>query len=385
MKPVPLIAAGIAIAIVSGTVGFQLGKTRNTDTSSTVVSQNGATPSASRGPANRTEEPPLTRTDLQKLRADLDRETDPLARFKLALQHLESWVNADPKGALEWLKSQQPSGRRDEVMRMALAQFSENDPKGASEWAMENLSGVALNNALIRICEQWAQHDGLAAATWLQALAPGKERDAAMEGMFFTWATQDPSGALAFIEKNPVSPEIAAILRFAAFAGWAKSDPQAAVPASLASSKANGDPSQFANTLANWATMDLAGSSQWLLENVKSGPERELAVIELAGIFAHQSPEAGLAWIAKLNAGEERKAATRQFASEWATSDAPSAAKWAANQTPENVDDGTLTDIFHGFLASDPKAFEAWRTSLPEGRVKAQASKVGTVPEGEDP
>ena len=385
MKPAPLIAAGIAIAAVSGTVGFQIGKTRKAETSPSLASQSGAQTSANRSSANRTEEVPLTRTDLQKLRADLDRESDPLTRFKLALQHLEAWVNADPKGALEWLKSQQPSGRRDEVMRMALAQFSENDPKGASEWAMENLSGVALNNALIRICEQWAQHDGLAAATWLQALPAGKERDAAMEGMFFTWATQDPTGALDFLAKNPGSPEIAATLRFATFAGWAKSDPQAAVPASLASSRANGDPSQFANTLANWATMDLARSSQWLLENVKSGPERELAVMELAGIFAHQSPEAGLAWIAKLNAGRERKAATRQFASEWATSDAPSAAKWAAKQAPDSLDDGTLTDIFHGFLASNPEAFESWRASLPEGRVKNQASKVGVATEEEDP
>ena len=380
MTPTTQAIGALTIAIVCGSGGFFLGRHQNPaapGNSAATTSPAGKLPSTA--DRRRT----FTKTDLGSLRVDLDREQEPLKRFKLALQNLESWMNADPQGALAWLKSQQPSGRRDEVIRMALAQFAENNPKGASEWALENLSGVEFNNALIRICEAWARSNGLEAATWLNALPASQERDAAMEGAFFAWATEDPAAVIDYLKKNPGSGELSSILRHAAFAGWAKSDPMGAVSASLESSRVHQDPAQFANTLANWAMMDLAASSQWLLANVRDGGQRELAVAELAGIFANQSPEAGLTWIGKLNAGAEREKAVNQFAAEWANADAAAAAKWAANQTTATLSDEVISEILHGFLAEDTKAFDAWRATLAEGPLKESAGKVGAVAEDE--
>jgi hypothetical protein len=382
MKPATLATVALMIAILSGTAGYFLGRNQHTEPPLARPAPATAVPNGkpqSARPAGRG----FTPSDLTKLRADLDREANPLTRFKLALRNLEDWINADPKGALAWLKSQQPSGRRDEVIRLALGQFAENDPKGASQWAIENLSGIEFNNALIRICEAWARRDGLEAATWLTALPASRERDAAMEGMFFAWATEDPAAAMDFLKKNPANDELSAILRYAAFAGWAKVDPQAAVSASLESSRTFEDPAQFANTLANWATIDLGESSQWLLENVRDVAEREAAVIELAGIFAHQSPAAGIAWIGKLNAGTERDAALNQFASEWANSDPASAASWAAAQNLGKLNDESVSEILHGFLAKDGNAFEAWRAALPEGPLKSRAQEAGAMAEDE--
>jgi hypothetical protein len=382
MKPASLATAALVIAILSGTAGYYLGRNQAPEpalgrSTQAPVAQIGKPQSARPAGAG------FSQSDLTQLRADLDREANPLARFKLALRNLEGWMNTDPKGALAWLKSQQPSGRRDEVIRMALGQFTENDPKAASQWALENLSGIEFNNALIRICEEWARRDGLEAATWLTALPATRERDAAMEGMFFAWAAEDPAAAMDFLKKNPGNDELSAILRYAAFAGWAKVDPQAAVSASLESSRTFEDPAQFANTLANWATIDLGESSRWLLENVKDVAEREAAVIELAGIFAHQSPEAGIAWVGKLNAGTERDGALNQFASEWANSDPASAASWAAAQNIGKLTDESVSEILHGFLAKDAKAFEAWRATLPDGPLKSRAQQAGAMAEDE--
>lgn len=379
MKPAVILSGALAIAAVSATGGYFLGKNQAppaSGASSAIAAGKPGKPAAGRGF-------PSPRTDVAKLRAELDREKDPLARYNLAIRNLEAWVNADPVSALEWLSSQQATGRRAETLRMALGQFAENDPKGAAGWAMENLTGVELNNALIRIAEEWARRDGLEAANWLSSLPAGSVRDAALEGMFFVWASRDPAAAVDFIKRNPGSDALSATLRYAAYAGWAKTDPQGAVAASLESSRVYQDPDQFANTLANWATADLTASSAWLLANVRDGDFRTAAVRELATLFAHQSPDAGLSWIGKLNAGGERDMAVNQLASEWAVADPAAAAKWAAGQTLGKLTDESVSEIIHIFAAKDEAAFDAWRASLPEGSLKAAAAKLAAEDTGE--
>lgn len=382
MKRAPLVLAAVAIAAVSGTGGFMIGTHRNgrpADHNPSAVQRNpGPTSTGARNsqPA---------KTDFIRLRADLDNTPDPLERFKLALQHLESWINAEPVAALDWLSAQQPSARRNDVIRMAIGQFTENDPKGAAEWSLKNLTGIELNNSLILIAEEWARRDGAGAASWLAALPATPPRDAAMENLLFAWAADDPSSALkhlqSFSQNDPLSPT----LRYAAYAGWSKTDPQAAVAGSLQSSRRHQDFGQFANTIANWATIDLTSSSRWLLSNVSDPTERSPAVLELATIFAHQSPESGLKWIQNLNPGGEQSAATNRLASEWSSAAPSGAAEWAAAQSPGTLSDHSISEILGNFLVKDPSAFEAWRNTLPDGPLKTQAAEIARPPPADGP
>ena len=308
--------------------------------------------------------------------AELEREANPLARYKLALEHMESWVKRDPRGALDWIKSQQASARRKEVMRLAIGQFAESDPKGAAEWVLANLSGVDLHNTLIQISAPWSRINGTEAATWLSSLPTSKERDAALESALFGWGTVDPVAAVEYAGAKVTDKGLASVLRRASYAGWAKSDPVAAVSASLDSSRGHGDMTQFANTLANWATVDLAASSEWLMKNVSSPNERTEAVLELSTIFARQSPDAGLDWIGGLPDENERRLASNQFAVDWASIDASASAKWAAAQAPDLLSNETQMEILMGFLAEDSEAFQQWRNTLPEGPLKNQATKL---------
>ena len=292
MKPAANIFGGMLIAILFGFGGYYLGQRGVTRTRQPEgVSRNVGSPGDSSEAIRRTH---VQLIDPVELRARLDAEKNPLARFKMAVQQLDGWVAKTPREALDWLASQQPSGRRDEVIRMALKQYSETDAKGAADWALHNLTGTDLNNSLIAIADNWAQENGREAATWFSSLPVTQERDAAIENIFFSWASNEPAAALKFLATHPGLGDLTPGLRRAALAGWAKSDPEAAVASSLALSKTNNDAAQFANTLANWATMDLEGSSQWLLAKVPASPEREAAIQELATIYAQQSP---FSWI----------------------------------------------------------------------------------------
>jgi hypothetical protein len=378
MKNSSVIAAVALTGIVAGAAGYQLGKRQsaNPGDASSVNARHG------QRPVGGAERPSVEKTNLDGLRASLDAETDPLKRFNLALRNMEAWVATDPAGALAWLKSQQPSARRDEVIRRALLQYAETHPQGAAEWARDNLTGTDFHNALIRICEQWARNNGREAAAWAAALPQSQARDAALEGLTFAWAAQDPAAARQYLKDNPLDPTLSSILRYAAFAGWAKTDPRGAVAASLQSSREFNDPEQFANTLANWATVDVASAAKWLADNAVNPAERLAAAKELAGIFASHSPDAGVDWLQTLGAAE-KPAALREFADAWASSDPAAAALWAAKLPAGEMDEETMSRILNGFLANDHAKFESWRNSLPDGPLKQQAMKAASTGEEE--
>lgn len=377
MKYLIPIAGALAIALLFGTGGYHLGKNHSLASAqfrqvSQAARSSAGLPSNSRKSTSSTMEP-------GQLRAALNAETNPLARFKLATQNLETWVTENPKDALDWLYSQQPTDRRDEVIHMALNQYSEMDPKGAAAWATTNFTGIDLNNALIAIAENWAQQNGSEAAMWFLALPPTAERKAAMDHILFSWATNEPTAALEFLKSNPSLGDLSPTLRRAALAGWAKTDPEGAVNASLLMSRVNHDPDQFANTLANWATMDLLASSQWLVTNLPTGPERTAAAQELATIFASQSPDNGVSWLEQLNQGVERDAAASALAMAWSRRGAADAAKWAASQTTSNLSPEAIATISRNFMMKNTAAFEVWRSSLPSGQMKEQAAQVVAI------
>lgn len=380
MKPGLRIIGVIAIGATCGAAGYLLGKqqvgqsTGMNSAASGVPHQSGSLPAGTREI--------MPAVDPKALRAELDAEKNPLTRFKMALGKLEAWVAKDPEDALAWLASQQVSDRRDDVIRMALNQYSDADAKGAADWAMKNLSGIDLNNTLIAIAENWARENGGEAAGWFLALPATAERDAAMENVLFNWASNEPAAALEFLKTHPEIADLASTLRRAALAGWAKSDPVGAVNASLALSKANNDPEQFANTVANWATVDLLGSSEWLVASNPPGAERTAAAQELATIFAQQSPDAGKEWLEKLAPGSERDAAANALVSTWSRLSPAEAAKWAVAQTGSSFTADTIAMISHHFLLKDPTGFETWRSGLPPGPIKDQANQVGSA--GED-
>ncbi len=375
MKSFALSTGALVIALMSGAGGYFLGKnqTAGSPPATAIMPLPGVISTA---PVKR---PNPLAIDPTVLRAALDAEKNPLVRYKLAMHNMESWVAKNPKDALNWLATQQPSERRDEVIRMALNQYSAIDAKGAADWTLKNLTGNDLNNTLISIATNWAQQAGSEAASWFLGLPPTVERDGAIENIFFTWASNEPAAALAFIKTHPELADQSPTLRRAALAGWSKSDPEAAVTASLDLSRTNNDPAQFANTLANWATLDLDSSSQWLLTNLTAGDTRTVAAQELATIFASQSPDAGVAWLEKLSPGGERDAAASALVAVWSKSGPAEAAKWATTQTSSTLAPEALGEIAHNFFMKDPAAFQTWRSTLPEGPMKTQASQVGVA------
>ncbi len=377
MKALGQITALVFVGAACGLGGYFLGIKQSRPLSSVTelrqAQKENSARVSDRKSAGRSEELPAL--DSREIRARLDAEKNPLARFKFALDHLEDWVDRNPQDALNWLMSQPPTDRRDEIFQEALAQFSENDPQGAAEWVQQNFTGNELNNAIILIAGAWARENGQEAANWFLTKPNSNERKAALETIFFNWASDEPSAALDFLKKNPNIGDLTEMTRKAALAGWAKTEPEAAVTESLALSRANSTPEQFANTLANWATVDLDSSSQWLLKNVSPGKERSAAAKGLAMMFSDQSPEAGTTFFSKLQPGEEQEAFANTLIAEWSRKDPANAGKWAAAQTIQ-LSPEAINRLGRSFIFKDENAFTSWRDSLPAGPFKDQLNHL---------
>ena len=371
------IAGALLLAVVCGWGGYALGLRQAIRNASSEGRGGAAVESKS------LREIRLKSFDPEVVKREIDAEKSQLGRFRIAQNNLERWVAKDPVGALDWLASQPPSYRKQELIRLALKQFSETDGREAARWAIGNLQGGELNNSLIAIANEWALQNGREAAEWFLALPDTSERDAAVENMMFVWATNEPKAALGFVGERGDLADLASTLRRASLAGWSKSDPEGAVTASLEISKKENDPGQFANTLANWATIDLEKSSEWLIQNVDEGEGRTIAAAELGAIFAQQSPQDGVEFLEKLEAGEERNAAGNVFAAEWAAFGADDAAKWAVDQKTINLGEEAASEIAMNYFGKDPDGFTKWKGSLPPGNLKDAADLVGQIPEQE--
>ena len=373
MKPAQAILAGLCLSACTGITGYWLGISSRQPYPSEKSAATSPTPGSR--PA-----PPISRASSREIAARLDRETDPLRRFSIALDHMEHWVASDPATALSWLHNQPLTARRNEVIRLALSQWAEADPASAASWSKDNLQGIERDNMLIRIAEQWVTSDPPAATRWFSELPPSRARSAALEGMLFRWASADPTTARAFLTQNLSSDAASPHLLQAIHAGWAKSDPPAAASSSLTTSQQTNNPGLLANTLANWATIDVASSSAWLLQNVAPGPQRTAAIGEIAGMFAQHDPSSGLAWIDQLTP-QERPSAREILANTWAETDAPSAAHWLASQPADLLGTSAINSILTAFLSHNETDFSTWKDALPPGTLKQLADETPPLPD----
>ena len=207
-------------------------------------------------------------------------------------------------------------------------------------------------------------------------------RTGPLEGLFFLWGAQDAHAARAFLEEKTVDAHNRPIVTQAMLAGWAKSDPQGASSFSLETSRRIGNPGLFANTLANWATVDVTSSAAWLEKHVSKGPERDAAIPDLDGMFAPHDPSSGRDWVLKLPA-DDQPSALNSLAAAWARDDPAAAARWlaASSDAAATIHSETLSAIVIGFLAADESSFEQWKNSLPTGLLKQQAEELSQRPE----
>lgn len=248
------------------------------------------------------------------------------------------WVGDDPRSALDAVRSLPSAGDRDRLLHNAIYHLAGLDPRQAFEVAA-SLEGRASDQALQQVVDRWMQSDPEAALAAADTIADPAHKRQVLAAAARQYAERDPQAAVLWASQLPEQTRSLVYTRM--LNQLARSDPQQALEIAL---------------------NDDSGQRQRLIGSVIRSTSQ-------------QRPELAASFVARLPAGELRRQAASQIASNWAAHDPDAALAWV-----ETLDDG---DYLHatgalGFQLAqrDPDRAVAYLERL---RPAARESWVGSV------
>ncbi|MDG2124444.1 MAG: hypothetical protein P8J87_12135 [Verrucomicrobiales bacterium] len=172
------------------------------------------------------------------------------------------WARSSPQDAAVFaLSGSVDEPVRQQLIDLALPQWSRIDPAAAAEWAAD-LPGDSADGALQSVVEEWSASDPVATIDFLANSVQGEQLEGMTKSAVKNWSHADPSGAAAFIggfEEGAMKDNIA---------------------------------SEVTKT---WMEKDSLAASEWVA-SLDSGSARDSAVVTLIHHIARDDVDAAVRW-----------------------------------------------------------------------------------------
>jgi hypothetical protein len=137
--------------------------------------------------------------------------------WKMRDRIASAWLRKDGVAALEWLSTAPESGDRDPVIRINYSLWADREPEKALRWMDEKRaqnpqpSWVGMTEApYARVLGKIRPEEGLAAT---ERIAGPFERETTAVRILREWRQRDEAAAEAWMQKNPLPPELAERVR----------------------------------------------------------------------------------------------------------------------------------------------------------------------------
>lgn len=260
---------------------------------------------------------------------------DRSLRDQLLLQGLHAWSQKEPRDAVDWAFARPPSAERTQLLATALSSLVTREPSAAMGMT-ERLSNAERLQILPQVLTQWATVDMQSAAAWAENLESPQLRNNALMSIASTYAFRHPDEAF----------------RWAASLSEPDSQP---VMSAVIDQIAASDPVR-------------ASVSQ-----MRNGPQRKGAVVDIANHWAQWDPQATLAWVAKLPASDADPSLYSSIFGQWAVHDAEA----AVDQLSRIDDTGNRDIAILGILGSpylEPDLAERLYRRIEGGDARRQAA-----------
>ncbi|MGL4398514.1 MAG: hypothetical protein ACRCXD_01485 [Luteolibacter sp.] len=228
---------------------------------------------------------------------------------------LTAWAQADPFSALTYAKKNTTNSFATDTI---LTSWATNDPEAAIRWAMADFTGEGANPHLPGIIRGLIESDPTRATQLLAAMPRSEERAKGLDYMIPHLLQQGSEATRAWIAGiTDESLRNGAILRAA----------------------------------EKLALTDPAGTASWLLANPGEAAQRRMNDVYSA--WAKQDPQAALASMKALPAGDYRSNALRGMVSSVASAD-PKAAVTLMDQYANDVTDRVVQNFIWHSYGTDP-------------------------------
>jgi hypothetical protein len=116
-------------------------------------------------------------------------------------------ARTEPTDALELASSLPPTRERDDLLVLAVSQWSVIDSGTAAAWAMNVLDSSLRQRLVAAVAVASAEQDGAGAATLAaNAIGAGDEQERAAVSIVQRWAQNSPQAAVAWVSQFPDLP-----------------------------------------------------------------------------------------------------------------------------------------------------------------------------------
>lgn len=200
---------------------------------------------------------------------------------------------------------------------------------------------------------------------------PKKDMAASLAG----WASSDPSAALAYFDTlSPAEQNSASHMKWGAAYGLADADPTMAVD--FAVNRAEGGDRDAPRMIhiaaaAVLRTNNPSEAAEWA-SGIPEGPLQNAAIRELAGNYAREEPTEAVAWATNLPEGEGRGHAVGTSFHNWANRNAQEAAN-AINNLPAQDRDAATYGYATSVVHRDPALGVEWAANIQDQESRNRA------------
>jgi len=115
---------------------------------------------------------------------------------------LRSSLIQSPETAQMWISSLQDSALRANAVVQVAGDMAQIDPQGTAAW-LQSLEGPAAEEGVLHMMAVWNDKDSAAATAYYESMPPGAGRSNALGGLISSIAQSDPRAAAALLDSYP--------------------------------------------------------------------------------------------------------------------------------------------------------------------------------------
>lgn len=304
---------------------------------------------------------------------------DPEARFSRLDLFWRRWFAADQEAVFAAVAGLPPGDERAQALNYTLMELAATEPDRALDLALDLVRDTQDAHLFSSLFDSFARKDLDAARARLARVPSGPAFDPSWRAFTDAAARMDLGEALRWARGLSEGPARAVAVETVLYT-LSEKDPLEAFEVGMQNLVGEARDRSLYQALLQIIPRDPAGAAP-LIMAMPASPQRELAVVDAARVWADEAPERALAWASSLpdEASAAEVLAVANILEIWAQKDGP-AASAAVFGLPDGEARAAASERVAAVLAqASPEAALAWASTLPdaESQERALAASVG--------
>ncbi len=284
---------------------------------------------------------------------------------------IHAWARSDPSGAANHVAQMPKSQRSLDWVHETAHIWAEQDRDAALAWAQMQTDVGIRKRALRGAVGSWAHSDAMAAGEFALAIENTADRHAVLETVARRWAEQSVADSLQWAMSLDGGNRDRATM--VAFEEIARHDPRLAASTfgELSSSLSNGESrdgihSDIAREVADrLALSNPNDAADWVLKLPEADHVRRHAVERVAERWASLSPEEAANWVLGLPENDHlQRHAVERVTERWLRTDSMAASEWISEMPEGEARDAAAGELVRYIARSDQFSAFSWATSV---------------------